>query len=127
MKLIELLSEAADLKTLNIHQLADLVTKAIEQDQKSEFKPKIDFKMKDSNFGDQDSATFTVDYVNTRQGPEEQHQNSTKKLNVIIDPLYKQFKQAGITFTQPKGVSGSISENDRYTMGKIEFTIAKGE
>jgi len=118
MKLFQLLEDSAKYASMNVHQLTDLVVKTIENDQQSQFKT-------DVKFNGPDTATITVGYVDSKRGQEEQLQNTSKKLNKIIDPLYREFRQAGITFTQPKGVKGSMQETDTQEIGKLEFQIAK--
>lgn len=125
MKLFELAGK--DVTKFNIHQLADYVTKTIEDDKNSDFKPETKFKNNDQQFGGRDSCTITVDYVNSRQGQDEHAQNSTKQLNKVVDGMYRDFKAQGVTFTQPMGVKGSAREDDRFTTGKMEFTIAVKE
>jgi hypothetical protein len=126
--LLKQLQEAADLAKQNIRQLADMVKKAIEQDHDSDFKAETNFKQDNSNFDGRDTVTFTVDYVNSREkDAENKGQNTSKKLNDLVGPLMKQFKEAGILFTQPEGVKGSYREDDRLGTGKLEFTIGTSD
>lgn len=125
MKLFELAGK--DVTKFNIHQLADYVTKTIEDDKESDFKPETKFKNGDSAFDGRDSCTITVDYVNSRQGQPEKGQNTSKLFNKIIDAMYRDFRSQGLTFTQPEGVQGSSREDDRFTTGKLAFTIVGKE
>lgn len=117
-----LLSES-QIGSMDIHGLENLVQKTIEADPKSDFIIKSNCKLNNSNFGGSDTCTIIVGYVDSRTGHEEDHQNTSKKLNAIISPLMHDFKTAGLTFTQPKGVQGKYSENDQFRMGELEFTI----
>jgi len=123
MKISEILAEKQDLKAINIHRLADMVEKAIKNDRDSDYTVDVSFAPNNSAFPDMEIATFVVDFVNSRKGGDQPGQNTSKKLNKIIDPLYREFRAQGITFTQPEGVQGSNQESDDLTTGKLKFVI----
>lgn len=95
--------ESQDYSKMPIKQLAQVVRDAIDKFDSS-FMPRFDIKNNDSEYNGADTAHFEV----TSEG-------KIQQLSKAIDPFYRAFRDQGLTFTQPQGVTGKSNA--------VEFVI----
>lgn len=117
MNIVEGVENSADIFTL-----VGNVTNKIEGDSSTSFVVKSKTKMNNPNFDGADTEEFSVDYVDGKN-PEE-NQNTSKKLNDLIDPIYRDFRSKGWIFTQPKATNVQTLYNGDKS-GTLVFTIGK--
>lgn len=97
--------------------VADL-EKAIENDNQSDFSVAVNQKSNDKDFDGADTYTFSVSVVDSKDASS--GQNTSKRLNAIIDPFYRKARADGMIFTQPVG-DGKARE--RGYSGQTAFTM----
>lgn len=107
---------------VDLIDLSNDLTKKIEGDANSNFIVKSKTKVNNPEFGGADTEEFSVDYVDSKNP--ESLQNTYKKLDAIIDPVFRDFRNKGWIFTQPQ----SVNVQTLYTgdkAGTLVFTIGK--
>lgn len=73
----------------------------------------------------ENGTQFNVSVIDSRQGVDEPGQASSRVLTRLLDPMFRQARQTGATFTQPVGASGTGWENDRLAGRVMQFVVGQ--
>lgn len=71
------------------------------------------------------ATQYNVSVVDSRRGTNEPGLASSQVLTRLLDPMFRQAREVGTTFTQPVGVNGTEWENDRVMGRVMRFVVGQ--